>query len=242
MIRRRTLVGAAGASLLAAPCFWTRDLSQQAAEGDRALSAGRRNRWARPHHLRVPLPEARPADRGPECRRRLGHRRFRTGAAGRSRRLYVAVQREPVRAGQDGGADLSLRSADRLPRDRPGGRSAAGADPEQQRARHRLCQHHRGHRQGAEEVFLRPVLGRLGRTHRHARFPEAHRPAARHHPLQGHGARQRRPDGGQRPALHGSMDGDCCRSPPPAGRVACSSPPRSARSLRPTSRPPTKSA
>ena len=153
----------------------------------------------------------------------------------------LAVQCEPVRAGQDGGAVLPLRSADRLPGDRPGGRGAAGADRQQQRAGHRLCQHDGGDRQGAEEVLLRPVVGRLGRPYRHARVPEAHRPAARHHPLQGHGAGQRRPAERQRAALHGSVDGDCCRSPPRAARAACSSPPRSARRLRPTSRPPTRS-
>ena len=43
----------------------------------------------------------------------------------------------------------------------------------QQRAGHRLRQHHGGDRQGAEEVLLRPVVRRLGRPYRHAGVPES---------------------------------------------------------------------
>ena len=39
---------------------------------------------------------------------------------------------------------------------------------------------HGGDREGAEEVLLRDLLRRLGRPHRDAGLPQAHRPAARH--------------------------------------------------------------
>ncbi len=133
MIRRRTLVGAAGASLLAAPALGP-------AFGQGAFPN-------KPLKVVVPYPPGGGTDGlgritcqflseklgQPIVVQNIGGASgtvgSETGAARRSRRLYAAVQCEPVRAGQDGGADLSLRSADRLPGDRPGGRSAAGADP-----------------------------------------------------------------------------------------------------------------
>ena len=213
-----------------------RGLSQQAIEDGRALSAGRRHRRARPHHRRVPVREARPADHRPEYRRRLEHRGLRHGAPRRSRRLHAPVQCQPVRAGQDHHADLPLRSADRLPADRPGGRGAAGAAGQLNVPGTDYASTMAAIAKEPKKYFF--ALSSGGSAGHIATLAFLKRTGLPLDTILYKGTAPANADLLAATCSSSWIRGRrCCRSPPRAGRAACSSPPRSAPSSRPTSRP-----
>ena len=170
VIRRRTVLGAAGASLLAAP----------------ALAQAYPNK---PLKMVVPYPPGGGTDglgriTAERLADKLGQQIIVQNIGGASSTVGSETVR---RADPDGytilfNASLFVLGKTIMPScpydpqtdfraDRPGGRGAAGAAGQPQRAGHRLRQHDGGDRQGAEEVLLRPVVGRLGRPHRDARVP-----------------------------------------------------------------------
>ncbi len=208
-LRRRTVLGAAGASLLAAPALGP------------ALARDYPNK---PLKMIVPYPPGGGTDglgriTAQFLSEKLGQQIViqniggasstigsRDGPPRRARRLHHPVQRQPVRAGQDGGP---LLPSD--PQTDFRAIAQAGEAPlvllANNNVRATLRGHHGGRESGSQEVLRGDLLGRLGRTHRDLGLAEAHRHPARPDPLQGHGAGQCRPDVGQRPVLHGSLDG-----------------------------------